>query len=173
MTPARTVRVRQGTPPIRNAGRSAAIALAIACALLAAPALATMYKWVDKDGKVVYSDQPPPANVKSEVIKPPPPPVNPNAAQEFADKQLELKAKEKKTQEEAKTAERTRLDNERRREGCQQARAQLRALEVGNQLYLRYDEKGQPIYLDDAGRQSAIATQRDYVRELCQELTAR
>jgi len=172
MTSARTVRIRQGTPPICNAGRSA-FAIAVACALLAAPALATMYKWVDKDGKVVYSDQPPPANVKSEVIKPPPPPVNPNAAQEFADKQLELKAKEKKTQEEAKTAERTRLDNERRREGCQQSRAQLRALEVGNQLYLRYDEKGQPIYLDDAGRQSAIATQRDYVRELCQELTAR
>src|SRR6185369_6896641 len=112
MTSARTVRIRQGTPPICNAGRSA-FAIAVACALLAAPALATMYKWVDKDGKVVYSDQPPPANVKSEVIKPPPPPVNPNAAQEFADKKLELKAKEKNTQEEAKTAERTRLDNER------------------------------------------------------------
>jgi glutaredoxin len=36
------------------------------CALLCAalPAQAQMYKWVDKDGRTVYSDQPPPADAK-------------------------------------------------------------------------------------------------------------
>ena len=150
--------------------RAAIIAGALALAVGAAPALATMYKWVDKNGKVIYSDQPPPGNVKSEVIKPPPPPVNPNAAQELADKQLEIKVRDKKAQEQAKTAEKTRADNERRRENCQQARLQLRALEAGNQLFYRYDANGQPIYLDEGARVAAAAQQRDSVRDLCQNL---
>jgi hypothetical protein len=152
------------------ARRVALAALAAAMVACSAPAFATMYKWVDKDGKVIYSDQPPPSNVKSEVIKPPPPPSNPNAAQELADKQLELKLRDKKQQDQAKTAEKTRTDNERRRENCQQARMQLRALEAGNQLFYRYDANGQPVYLDDAGRLAAVAQQRDSVRDLCQNL---
>lgn len=36
------------------------LAVGLACATLTAGA-ATLYKWVDKDGKVTYQDQPPPA----------------------------------------------------------------------------------------------------------------
>ena len=52
--------------------------------LAAAPASAAIYKWTDANGRVVYSDQPPPANVKVEAIAPPPPPANPNAVKELA-----------------------------------------------------------------------------------------
>lgn len=38
-------------------------------ALCATNALAAPYKWVDKDGKVHYSDQPPPAGVKAEQVE--------------------------------------------------------------------------------------------------------
>src|SRR3989304_2708120 len=45
---------------------SVAIWLALCFAL---PAAAQMYKWVDANGKVQYSDKPPPSNVKTEKLR--------------------------------------------------------------------------------------------------------
>src|ERR1019366_2379701 len=47
---------------------SIAISLALCVAL---PASAQMYKWVDADGKVQYSDKPPPSNIKTEKLRAP------------------------------------------------------------------------------------------------------
>ena len=41
------------------------LAIAVAAMLVAATASAQMYRWVDKDGKVYYTDTPPPAAAKS------------------------------------------------------------------------------------------------------------
>ena len=41
------------------------LAIAVAAMLVAATAGAQMYRWVDKDGKVQYTDTPPPAAAKS------------------------------------------------------------------------------------------------------------
>jgi hypothetical protein len=38
---------------------------------VALPASAQMYKWVDSDGKVHYSDKPPPSNIKTEILRVP------------------------------------------------------------------------------------------------------
>lgn len=146
---------------------AAALAIAIGLLFAAAPAGATMYKWVDKNGRIVYSDQPPPADVKSEIVKPPPPPVNPNAAKEFADKELELKLRDKKRAEEAQAADKTRVETERRREICVQARGQLQALQLANQNYYRYTENGERIILDDTARRAAVDQQQQVVRENC------
>lgn len=54
-----------------NARLLACMALTL---LLAAPAQAAMYKWVDKDGSVVYSEMPPSDASKAQTIAPPPPP---------------------------------------------------------------------------------------------------
>lgn len=40
--------------------------LVVAILAFAGPAAAQMYKWIDKDGKVHYSDQPPPADAKQQ-----------------------------------------------------------------------------------------------------------
>src|SRR5574340_50446 len=46
------------------------LAMALGLALcVALPAAAQMYKWVDSDGKVKYSDTPPPSNVKTERLR--------------------------------------------------------------------------------------------------------
>ena len=159
--------------PRRPAGESgtrrAALATALAVGLLfaAAPAAATTYKWVDKNGRVVYSDQPPPADIKAEIVRPPPPPDNPNAAKELADREQEIKLRDKKRAEEAQTAEKTRIDAERRRENCVQARGQLRVLQLANQNYYRYDEKGERVVLDAPARREAIELQQQIVRENC------
>ena len=47
---------------------SVAIWLAL-CLALPLPASAQMYKWVDANGKVQYSDKPPPSNVKTEKLR--------------------------------------------------------------------------------------------------------
>lgn len=49
--------------------RPSLIAAIVALALCASSAVAAPYKWVDKDGKTHYSDQPPPAGVKSEKVE--------------------------------------------------------------------------------------------------------
>ena len=55
---------------------SVAISLALCVAL---PASAQTYKWVDSNGKVQYSDKPPPSNVKTEKLRAPPPAPAPSA----------------------------------------------------------------------------------------------
>jgi hypothetical protein len=55
---------------------SVAISLALCVAL---PASAQTYKWVDSNGKVQYSDKPPPSNIKTEKLRAPPPAPVPSA----------------------------------------------------------------------------------------------
>src|SRR5450759_1025673 len=47
---------------------SVALGLALCVAL---PASAQMYKWLDSNGKVQYSDKPPPSNIKTEKLREP------------------------------------------------------------------------------------------------------
>jgi hypothetical protein len=145
----------------------AALALAAAALLAAAPAAATMYKWVDKSGRVVYSDQPPPPDVKAEIVKPPPPPANTGAAQDLANKELEIRQRDKKRAEDAQSAERNRADADRRRENCTQARGQLRTLQLANQDFFRFDEKGERVLLDDQARKALIEQLQQVVRDNC------
>jgi hypothetical protein len=147
---------------------AAALTIAVGTLFVAAPTAATLYKWVDKNGRVIYSDQPPPSDVKVEIVKPPPPPANPNAAQELADKELDIKLRDKKRADEAKVAEKTRVDSDKRRENCVQARGQLQALQAADQQYYRFNEKGERVYLDDEGRRAAIEQNARAVRDNCQ-----
>ncbi len=53
------------------------VSLALCVAL---PASAQMYKWVDANGKVHYSDKPPPSNIKTEKLREPARPATPPPA---------------------------------------------------------------------------------------------
>jgi hypothetical protein len=66
---------------------------------IAGPATAAVYKWTDANGRVIYSDQPPPANVKVETLNAPPPPANPNAMKELAQKDAELRQRQQRAGE--------------------------------------------------------------------------
>ena len=71
------------------------VACILAAALMSAESgAAALYKWTDASGRIVYSDQPPPGNVKSEILKGPPPPANPNAMKEMATKELEYRQRQ-------------------------------------------------------------------------------
>jgi hypothetical protein len=142
---------------------SVTIALALALGV-ALPASAQMYKWVDADGKVQYSDKPPPSNVKTEKLREParaaPAPApggakggaakdsaksGPKTAAEqeqaFRKRQLDAaKANEDAAQKQA--------DARDRAETCKRARAALVSLQIGGRQ-ARIDEKGERVFLDD------------------------
>ena len=144
--------------------------LTLGLLLVALPASAALYKWVDQDGKVHYSDQPPPAEVKkADVVhapasSPAPAPSGnatganpaggnaPNPASkgpkspaeqemDFRRRRLEAAENETRRQQEAQAAE-------EKKRNCTQARNRVSALETGGRI-TRYGPDGETMYLSD------------------------
>lgn len=119
---------------------------------VAGTAGAVLYKWTDAQGRVVYSDQPPPPNVKSAQLQAAPPPANPNAARELAEKEA---ADRKRGADEV--AARAAAD---KAHSAQAALAQDCAMAKGNLQQLadlatpvtRYGADGQREVMSDAAR---------------------
>jgi hypothetical protein len=157
-------------------------ALALACGLAHAQA----YRWVDKDGKVRYSDVPP-AGVKATPLKPPPAPPTPApsaaskdpaskdgkdakdvkkgpptaAEQEQSYKDRQAKAKEAREKE-----DKERADAEIQKQNCASAQESLRTLEAGRRV-ASTNAQGETVYLDETQTQERIAQARKVVAETC------
>jgi len=133
-------------PALRPPFSIAMVALAFGAAFALAPAAqATLYKWVDANGRVVYSDQPPTGNA-------PAAPSNPNAAKDLANKELEYK---KQQVDRAEAQQKARDDREqlvRKNEACMQARGRITQLGYANAQILRPNDKGEMAVMDDAAR---------------------
>ena len=98
-----------------SALRGAVLALALLGSLaLSGVASSATYKWVDANGRVVYSDQPPPGNVKAEIVQGAPPPANPNAVKELAAKEAEFKKRQIDAVDNAKKVDAQRAERRRR-----------------------------------------------------------
>lgn len=152
----------------RRCGAYAAGVLVAALGLaLAAPAAAVVYKWVDANGRVVYSDLPPPASVRSETLKDVPPPANPNAAKELEDQEFARKQAEKKRQEAATAAEKARVETEQKRDMCATARGQLAMLLDPRQPVFRFNDKGERVGFDDQMRREEIERTQRLIRDSC------
>lgn len=126
------------------------------CAAIAAPAFAALYKWTDAQGRTVYSDQPPSTNVKTEQLRAPPPPANPNAAKELAQRQADYQKRQKDSADVAAKGDKDRADAAKQAEICAQAKGQLRQLSENQILIYRYNEKGEREVMD----QDAIGRER-------------
>ena len=161
----------------------------IAIALFAAlPALAQIYSWKDKDGKVHYGDTPPSTGEVNQIrgapaAKPAPAPApestgapgatdtptaqEPSRPPTLAEREQafrERRAAEAEAQ--AKAAEEATRDAERER-FCEQARNQLGALESGQRVS-RFNAAGEREFLDDAARSAEVARLQQQVAEHCQ-----
>ena len=154
-------------------------ALLLGLTLTAAIAAQAQYQWVDKDGRRVFSDRPPPADIPAKNILTQPrgarapqaaPVAGPAAsASEPAsaaaaaprppaggvDKVLE----EKKKQNEAAEAARKKADEERaaasRADNCKRAMSAKATLESGMRM-ARVNDKGEREVLDDAQRAAEL-----------------
>lgn len=140
---------------------------ALACLLLAAPALAVTYKWVDANGRVVYSDQPPPPGIKAEIVTAVPPPADPAAAKDLAAKESEFKKRQLDRAEEAQKADDARTEAQRRNAACVQARGRLQTLRDEAAALYRINEQGERVYMDPAARRLEIQNQQKWLRENC------
>ncbi|MHB8667011.1 MAG: DUF4124 domain-containing protein [Burkholderiales bacterium] len=155
-----------------------ALSLAVGLALcVALPASAQMYKWVDSNGGVHYSDKPPPGNAKLENMRPPAQPDSAPASAEGAKKDAagpkslaeQEQAFEKRRADEAKAqAEQAKKDAEARvrAENCQRAKAALTNLELGGRQ-ARIDSKGERVFLSDAEIAQATTQARQEVAAAC------
>jgi len=131
---------------------------------LALPASAQLYKWVDSNGKVQYSDKPPPSNIKTEKLRDSARAAGAPAASEGkgAAKQDAAKSGPKTVAEEEQAFRKRQLDAAKaqkeegekqaavqdRAENCKRAKAALTSLEIGGRQ-MRIDDKGERAFLDE------------------------
>jgi len=170
MSHRRVESARIKTPSARSSVRRAAALLVAAAvlALIALPAGAALYKWTDANGRVIYSDQPPTGNFKVESINAPPPPANPNAVKELASKEAELQQKKMLRADEEAKAAKTKAETDKKREQCAKVRGQIAMMQSEqNVLLFRSNEKGEPVYMDDAARRKERDQLDVWVREYC------
>lgn len=132
---------------------------------LAAPA--AMYKWVDDQGQVHYS-QYPPKDREAQAIAPPPPPATPAAeAQKKLEETLRSLDETRKAREEsAQKAADEAAEAERIRGNCEAARANLERLTTGGRKKI-VGEDGVAYYMTEEERQKRIQEARDQIDKYC------
>ena len=146
--------------------------------LAAPPVAAQTYKWKDAEGKMHYSDQPPPANAKEETtVKPRKPATAATAApvagenkapkaktyieQEADFKKRQVEAAEREAEEKKKAA-----DAAAKKQNCNLARAQLRSLQAGGRV-TQTNAQGEREYMNDAQIAQAIESEKKSVDSWC------
>jgi hypothetical protein len=139
--------------------------LLLACIVAATPAaLAQLYKWVDKDGRVTYSDQPPPTQQSKQINVPAGQPAA--ATPTAVEKNKELERTRAEAKEKAKVEDEKARKAEVDQENCRNARAYLRTVTNGGRI-ATYDDKGEPALLDDKQIEIEKAKAEKAVAEAC------
>jgi len=152
--------------------------LLILLVLASANAFAGLSKWVDADGKVHYSDQPPPANVKAKTLRVTSDAAAPASAggaaaasapaapKTVAEREAELKKAQQAKKEAADRVaqEQARIDAEKA--NCAAAQQQLRILQEGMRM-MDVDANGERYYLNDEQRQQRIEKAQQDIKAFC------
>jgi type IV secretory pathway VirB10-like protein len=164
-------------------------ALLLAVASLAGPA-AAQWAWKDDNGRVVYSDRPPPSGVKSDKIVRQPsnaqtvlpsqpsggaadtkaPATETRAASSGPKSLAEQEMEFRKRQQERADAEKKAQEEQTRASAkvaeCERAKGYLRSLEEGGRI-ARTDSSGNREFLDDAQRAAEVDRTRKIVQSSC------
>lgn len=142
--------------------------------LISASSFAGPSKWVDADGKVVYSDQSPPANVEATELRFTSGAVGeetaasgvPAAPKTIAEREAELRKRQQERKEAADKAAREQADAQALMEDCRAVRKNLSMLQEGMRM-IEVDDKGELVYLDDAQRQQRILKAQQDISTFC------
>lgn len=155
--------------------------VALLGAAMATPSIA-QWKWRDKDGRVQYSDRPPPPGVAendvlskpagARVVAPAPAGLTPAAsaapqpAVRASDPQLEAKKKQQEQEESAKRKAEEEKVAKAKAENCQRAKSYQRTLDDGIRI-ARTNDKGEREILDDAARAKEAERNRQVIASDC------
>lgn len=150
--------------------------MALAASTASAQAI---WKWRDLDGRVVVSDQPPPATIPDQNILGKPgarasraEASNDSAASAPSGVDKDLEARKRKLQQDQDAQKQAKADAEKQRvnaqkaENCQRARNQLAMLQSGVRV-ASPDANGQRIIMDDAKRAQETQRTQQQVNDNC------
>jgi hypothetical protein len=138
-------------------------AFVLAC--LPLMAVAQVYQYRDAQGRMVYSDTPPPGvNATRKAVNAAPPAGD--TSKTLQDKVQDFqKRRDEATDREAKAAK-DKAEKDKAAENCSRARNKLAALQSGQRI-VRYNAQGEREFLDDAGREAESAQAQQSVTEWC------
>jgi len=177
-----------------QARRFAALAVAIAAGVYVSSAIA-QWAWKEENGRVVYSDRPPPPGVKiSQILRQPSipmtapapatqaasqtggaesdktaqatPPAASTAPKTIAERDMEFRKRQQERADGERKAQEEQQKATAKAADCERSRGYMRSLEDGMRI-TRTDASGNREILDDAQRASEIERTRKMVQQLC------
>lgn len=133
---------------------------------------AAISKWVDADGQVHYSDEPPPANVQQKTLRGDDETRDTEGAsgvaapKTLAEREADLKKSELAKKKAAESAAQKQAMDAAKQANCANAQQNLRTLQSGIRI-MGTDANGQPGYIDDSERSRRAAKAQDDVNTYC------
>lgn len=145
--------------------------VAVAVLLATATVAAQVYKWVDKDGKVQYSDTPPPpsaskADPKKLNTGPTAAPAAANAPKSLQERTKDADKRRSEDAEKAKKDEEAQKLAKQNEESCKEASRFKSELETGRPM-ARNNDKGERAFMSDEERSAEIARMKSIMAEAC------
>ncbi|HLX79842.1 MAG TPA: DUF4124 domain-containing protein [Burkholderiales bacterium] len=147
----------------------------IAIVGFAAATQAQLYKWVDKDGKVRYSDVPPPGVNATSIKAPPPGPADSAGAASKdakkgpltpAEQEQEYRKRQEEAKKESEKAEKDRQAKAAKADDCARAKEYLRTLQSGQRI-ARTDAAGQRYYMDESQTAQEVEKTKQTTQQTC------
>lgn len=125
---------------------------------------AAMYKWVDEDGNVHYSEKPPPGDIEVQTIKPPPKVDSEKANQALQEQLDQLKALEegKEPKEQAVTEEELAV----KKHNCELGKDKLQRLQDNPRVYTEAED-GTRTRLGEEEREARIQEAQQMIKDNC------
>ena len=143
--------------------RLVVLALTLALAPFAG---AQLYKYTDKDGKTVYTDQPPPtADSKAIRVQPSGGPAPAPAAAAVKSNEKDAKGRES-PQDSAKKAEDAAKNAAAKEANCNTAKVQYQNYQDGGRIY-KYNAAGEREFMSDADIEAARVRSKREMDEAC------
>ena len=152
--------------------------MALACGgLPVMPALGELYKWTDPGGRVHYSDQPPPPNIKEPVTAKPRRQTSPTAAPEaagaaaaapksYVEQNAEFNRRRVEAAEREAAEKKAVQEAAEKKKNCELSKVQLARAQSGARI-TRYNDKGETVYLNDAEIAQEIARTKQVADSWC------
>ena len=145
--------------------------LAIFLLLISINSHAALNKWIDADGKVHYSDTPPPdikvktlrSSATSETVAPG---SGVAAPKTLADREAEWKKSQKAKEEDATKAAQAQEAASMKQKNCEISRNNLATLE-NSPAISTYNSKGERALMDDTARKQSTEEARKAVNSFC------
>jgi uncharacterized protein DUF4124 len=165
---------------------AAALALTLIAAMYAVSA-AAQWAWKEENGRVVYSDRPPPPNVKIQILRQPSnsTPVTEsqpagsadaskagadkgasNAPKTLAERDMEFRKRQQERADSERKAQEEQQKTAAKAADCERSRGYLKSLEDGVRI-AKTDASGNREYLDDAQRAAETDRARKLVEATC------